>query len=77
MKILYIGAGTGENPWLAEAVRECHGTGVEITVIQNTSEQLDAEEKAFAGLLGELGSCDLLIVSHHGAPRLLKNSTAS
>jgi cobaltochelatase CobN len=72
MKIVWIGAGTGENPWLAGAVSECHSTGVEIAVLQSTSEQLDTEEKSFAGLLGELDSCDLLIVSHHGSATYFK-----
>jgi len=72
MKIVYIGAGTGENPWLFPAAGECQNTGFAIKIVQGTSELLDAEEKKFAGLLEEFRTCDLLIVSHHGSSGYFK-----
>ena len=67
MKIVFIGAGTGENPWLARAAQECRDSGITIEIVQGTSEQIDSEEKAFAGLAGHAREADLLIVSNHGS----------
>ncbi len=72
MKIVYVGAGTGENPWLFSAAQECTGTGMPVEVAQAASEQLDGEEKKFAELLGHVKTCDLLLVSNHGSATYFK-----
>ena len=67
MKIVFIGAGTGENPWLEDAAASCRDAGLAVAVVQVTSEALDAEEKIFVELLDEVKTCDLLVVSNHGS----------
>ncbi|MDD5144415.1 cobaltochelatase subunit CobN [Methanoregula sp.] len=72
MKLVFIGAGVGENPWLVRAARDSQDTGLEIGIVQATSEELDAEEKKFAGLLDSFRGCDLLIMSIHGGSGYFK-----
>lgn len=72
MKIVFVGAGTGENPWLVGAAEECRDTCRTIGIVQSTSEPLDAEEKRFTGLLGHVNECDLLVVSNHGSATYFK-----
>ncbi|MDO9036132.1 MAG: cobaltochelatase subunit CobN, partial [Methanoregula sp.] len=72
MRIVFIGAGTGENPWLYQVARETAPIGLTVEIVQAASEPLDAEEKKFAVLLGELRKSDLLIISHHGSSGYFK-----
>ncbi|MDD5186828.1 MAG: cobaltochelatase subunit CobN [Methanoregula sp.] len=72
MRIVFIGAGTGENPWLTLAARESPPAGMTVGIVQAASEPLDMEEKRFAGLLDNLQQCDLLIVSSHGSSGYFK-----
>lgn len=72
MKIVYVSAGTGENPWLAQAAVSCTNEGYHIEVLQETSEKLDGEEKKFREVLDEIPSSDLLIISNHGSATYFK-----
>lgn len=72
MKIVFVGAGTGENPWLLKAAEECRDTYHATEVVQGASEQLDSEEKHFVALLGHVKACDILIVSNHGSATYFK-----
>ncbi|MFA5294811.1 MAG: cobaltochelatase subunit CobN [Methanoregulaceae archaeon] len=72
VKLVYIGAGTGENPWLSDAAESCGDTGVLVEVVQAASETLDSEEKRFAGVLEDVKSSDLLLVSNHGSATYFK-----
>ena len=56
MKNVYVSAGTGENPWLAQAAVSCTNEGYQIEVLQETSEKLDSEEKNFREVLDEIPS---------------------
>ncbi|PWR75711.1 cobaltochelatase subunit CobN [Methanospirillum stamsii] len=71
VKIVYISAGTGENPWLYEAAESCSEVSP-VTILQATSEELDSEEKRFIKILEEVKSCDLLLVSNHGSATYFK-----
>ncbi|WFN37310.1 cobaltochelatase subunit CobN [Methanomicrobium antiquum] len=72
MKIVYISAGTGENPWVEEAAASCRKSGLQIEVVQSTSEALDSEEKKFAEILEDVKLCLLLVVSNHGSATYFK-----
>lgn len=72
MKIVYISAGTGENPWIEGAVASCRKTGLFVDVVQATSEVIDSEEKKFVGVLEKVGKCNLLLVSNHGSTTYFK-----
>lgn len=72
MRIVYVGAGTGENPWLRDAAEECRKRGLPVEVVSVASEVLDSEEKAFVGIIEEIGKCDLLVVSNHGSSTYFK-----
>ncbi|WP_214021237.1 cobaltochelatase subunit CobN [Methanoculleus sp.] len=72
MKIVYIGAGTGENPWLDGAAVSCRGMGLPVTVVQAASETLDSEERRFVKILEGVKTCDLLLVSNHGSATYFK-----
>lgn len=72
MKILFVGAGTGENPWLVQAAQDCRNTGIHLEVVQGVSEQLDSEEKKVSELIGHMKTCELLIISNHGSATYFK-----
>ena len=72
MRIVFIGAGTGENPWLVRAAQECRNTGMSIEIIQGMSEQIDYEEKKFLELADHVKQADFLIVSNHGSATYFK-----
>ena len=72
MKIVYISAGTGENPWIEEAAASCHNQGIGVEIVQSTSETIDSEEKKFVEILGDVQTCDLLLVSNHGSTTYFK-----
>ncbi|HWQ64487.1 MAG TPA: cobaltochelatase subunit CobN, partial [Methanospirillum sp.] len=70
--ILYISAGTGENPWIQEACSSCASEKILLQVIQTTSEALDSEEKAFAQIIGKMKDCQFLIIANHGSSTYFK-----
>jgi len=72
VKIVYISAGTGENPWIMDAAFSCRNQGIHVHVIQAQSELLDLEEKRFAEILEEFPSTNLLIVDSHGSATYFK-----
>lgn len=72
MKIVYISAGTGENPWFEDAVTSCQNMGLTVEIAQTTSETLDSEEKRFVETLEDVKTCDLLLVSNHGSATYFK-----
>jgi len=67
VKIVYIGAGTGENPWLEDAAGNCRDMGIPVAIAQAASEALDSEEKRFLEVLEDVKTCHLLLVSNHGS----------
>ena len=72
MKIIYLGSGTSENPWLVQAALDCRSYGITIEILQDASERLDSEEKRFSNLLDCVCRCNLLIISNHGSSRYFK-----
>lgn len=72
VKIVYISAGAGENPWLEEAAASCREMGLPVVVEQAVSEALDSEEKRFVELLEDVKTCHLLLVSNHGSATYFK-----
>ncbi|MBN1431375.1 MAG: cobaltochelatase subunit CobN [Methanomicrobiaceae archaeon] len=72
MKIVYISAGTGENPWVKEAAASCNDPEYRVEVVQSTTETIDPEEKKFVEILEEVRNCDLLLVSNHGSTTYFK-----
>ena len=69
IKLVFIGAGAGENPWFDQVSKECQIPNINIEIVQGTSESLDAEEKKFSELLGQVRQCNLLIVDNHGSSK--------
>ena len=72
IKLVFIGAGAGENPWFDQVSNECQIPNINIEIVQGTSESLDAEEKKFSELLGQVRQCNLLIVDNHGSSEYFK-----
>nr|WP_319539849.1 cobaltochelatase subunit CobN [uncultured Methanospirillum sp.] len=72
MKLFYISAGTGENPWILEACSTSTLDKTNLQVTQTTSEALDSEEKKFIQAIGEMRECQFLIISNHGSSTYFK-----
>jgi cobaltochelatase CobN len=72
VKIFYISAGTGENPWIMNAASTCRENGRSVDAFQATSELIDSEEKEFARILNELYDTHLLLIDNHGSATYFK-----
>jgi len=72
MRLVFVGAGTGENPWLNQAAKECKIPNINIEIVQSASESLDAEENKFSEILGQVQECNLLVLDNHGSSGYFK-----
>ncbi|PWR75831.1 cobaltochelatase subunit CobN [Methanospirillum stamsii] len=72
MKLIFIGSGTGENPWLEETGKLCHRPDFSVEIFQATSEDLDLQEGLFQSLLFHCDDCSLLILNSHAGTTYFK-----